>query len=197
MVRHGQTAWHSESRHVGNVDIPLDETGRSQADRLVGRFADSEIDVIFSSPLSRCLEMAELVAASNGLPVKADDRLREIDFGEWSGEKYSDVAEKYGNIVEHWTRDVNSLTPPGGESLAQVRERTLSWFQQAWMEHTWKNLYVFSHSTPIRILVSELMGLPMEHMFWLSLSLASITSLTYNGEAACLEVLNETCHLRP
>lgn len=195
LVRHGRTAWHSESRHVGQADVPLDDAGRTQAELVACRIAGMDIEAAFSSPLSRCLEIADLVGNRLGLPVITDDRLREMDMGAWSGESYSTVSETYGNVVERWMKDPGSLTPPGGETLAQVRERTMSWFEEAWARHTWQNVFVCSHSTPIRFLVSELMGLPAGRMFCLDIGLASITTMTYNGEHARLEVLNDTCHL--
>jgi broad specificity phosphatase PhoE len=195
LVRHGQTAWHAESRHVGNADIPLDDTGKEQARRVAEHLAGTDIDAAFSSPLSRCLETARLVAEPHGLPVVTDGRLREMDMGEWSGETYEAVAEKYGDIISCWTRDPGSLTPPGGEALEKVRERTLSWLEEAWEDYRWKNLLVSSHSTPIRVIVSDLIGIPFNRMFCLSLAPASITTITYNGELANLEVLNDTCHL--
>ena len=195
LVRHGQTAWHAESRHVGNADIPLDATGKEQARLVAERLADADIEAAFSSPLSRCLETASLVAKSHGLSVETDDRLREMDLGEWSGETYQSVAAKHGDIIGSWTKDPGSLTPPGGEPLEQVRERTVSWLEEAWANYKWKTLFVSSHSTPIRIIVSNLVGIPFNRIFSLSLAPASVTTITYNGELANLEVLNDTCHL--
>ena len=195
LVRHGQTAWHAESRHVGNADIPLDGTGREQARLVADRLAETDIDVAFSSPLSRCLEMASLVAEPHGIGVETDDRLREMDLGEWSGETYGSVAEKHGDIISRWTKDPGSLTPPGGEQLEQVRGRTVSWLEEIWASYKWKTVFVSSHSTPIRIIVSDLIGIPFSRMFCLRLAPASITAITYNGELANLEVLNDECHL--
>lgn len=195
LVRHGRTAWHSEERHVGQTDVPLDEEGLSQAVLVADRVAGMEIDAVFSSPLSRCLVIANIITDHLGLPVKVDDRLREMDVGGWSGKNYSTVTEQHGNIVEQWMKDPGSLIPPGGESLAEVRERTMSWFEDAWERHTWQNVLACSHSTPIRFLVSELMGLPASLMYRFDVGFASVTTLTWNGKHAHLEVLNDTCHL--
>jgi alpha-ribazole phosphatase len=195
LVRHGQTEWHAEGRHVGRADIPLDDTGHQQAELVARRLTESDIDAVFSSPLARCLETARPVAESHGLEIATDNRLQELDFGEWSGQTYTSIASEHGNIVDRWSRDPDSLTPPGGETLRQVRERTVSWLEGAWEDYTWKTLLVSSHSTPIRIIVSHLIGIPFNGIFSLSLAPASITSLTYNGERAELEVLNDTCHL--
>ena len=79
LVRHGQTAWHAEGRYAGTADIPLDELGLEQARRVADHFKESKIEVIYSSPLSRCLELAKMVAAAHDLEVIVDERLREID----------------------------------------------------------------------------------------------------------------------
>ncbi len=195
LVRHGQTAWHASSRHVGKMDIPLDETGKKQAKLIAERFESEKIDVIFSSPLSRCLEIAQAVASSRKLNAQTDERLAEMDLGEWSGKTYLEVSERYGNIVEQWHNNPASLVPPNGESLLRVRERVLSWVDFAWSNYTWSNIFVSSHSTPIRLIISELIGLPFERMFSFQLDLASVSIIAYNGALATLEKLNDTSHL--
>lgn len=177
------------------MDIPLDEKGKRQAKLIAVRFEGEDIDAIFSSPLSRCLEIAQTLAHSRGMDVHADERLAEMDLGDWSGKTYQEVSEHHGNIIEQWRKNPTSLVPPNGESLLQVRERVLSWLDFTWSNYTWSNVFVASHSTPIRMIISELIGLPIERMFSLALDLASVSTLTYNGTHATLEKLNDTSHL--
>jgi len=181
--------------HVGKIDVPLDETGHDQLKLIASRFSGENIDAVFSSPLSRCLEIAKAVAAIHNLEVSIDERLEEMDLGAWSGKTYAEVSEQYGNIIEQWSKNPDSLVPPNGESLGRVRERVVFWLDSAWSQYMWKNVFVSSHSTPIRIIIAQLIGLPFERIFTLSLGLASVSVVTYNGNFATLEVLNDTSHL--
>jgi len=195
LVRHGRTAWHAEGRYAGTADIGLDEVGRKQVELIAGRLEDAGIEQVYSSPLSRCLELAERVAGSHGLEVTVDERLREIDLGRWDGETYTDIIERDGEILKKWTADPTSVTVPGGESLAAVQERAMEWFSQAVAEHPEGTVLASSHGGPIRSILAAVIDLPLSKIFRLQVDLASISIVNYKGKFSNLELLNETCHL--
>lgn len=195
LVRHGRTAWHAEGRYAGTADVELDDVGRRQVEMVVERLADAELAHVYSSPLSRCLELAERVAESHGLDVTVDERLREIDLGRWDGVTYGEIVEKDGEILKKWTADPASVTVPGGESLAAVQERSMQWFSQAVAEHPEGTILASSHGGPIRSILAAVIDLPLSRIFRLQVDLASISVVNYKGKFSNLELLNETCHL--
>ena len=93
LVRHGETDWNRARRWQGHTDTPLNDTGRAQARELAERLDPP--DAIVASDLSRARETAELLAARFGLPVEIDERLREVDVGEWSGLTMAEVEERF------------------------------------------------------------------------------------------------------
>lgn len=99
VTRHGETDWNSVNRVLGATDIPLNDTGRKQAQMLADSLKDIHIDKVIASPLSRAFETAQIAAGANHLGVVIpDDRLREQNFGMFEGEKRDDPvyqAEKH------------------------------------------------------------------------------------------------------
>jgi alpha-ribazole phosphatase len=195
LVRHGRTAWHQEGRYAGTTDVPLDEVGREQVERVVGHFADADIARIYSSPLSRCHELALRVAESHGQEVVVDGRLGEIDLGRWDGETYADILARDGEMLKSWTEDPTSITVPGGETLIAVQSRAMEWFAQAAAEFPDRTILASSHGGPIRAIISAVLGLPLAHLFRLTVDLASISIVNYKGHFSNLEEMNDRCHL--
>jgi len=195
LARHGRTAWHAEGRYAGTTDVPPDEVGIQQARRIADRLEGAKIDVVFSSPLSRCLEVAQKVADSHGLEVIVDDRLRELDLGRWDGEMVEDIVKRDGEILKRWTKDPTSVTIPGGESLMAVQERSMDWLNDASARYADGHVFASSHGGPIRAILAAVVGLPLSNIFRLTVDLASISILNYMGKFSNLETMNERSHL--
>ena len=195
LVRHGRTAWHAEGRYAGTADVPLDEVGKEQVSRVVERLKSVEFVDIYTSPLSRCHELAVEVAKDHGQEAITDPRLGEIDLGRWDGETFKDILAKDGDILKRWTEDPTSITVPGGESLLSVQDRAMEWFAEATAAHPDGIIMASSHGGPIRAIISAVLGLPLGHLFRLTVDLASITTINYKGMFSNLEELNDRCHL--
>jgi 2,3-bisphosphoglycerate-dependent phosphoglycerate mutase len=94
-LRHGQTAWNAELRIQGQLDRPLDDTGRWQAARLAQALAGEKLAAIYSSDLQRALATAQALAQTTGAPVITDRRLRERGFGCFEGLTYAEVQRDW------------------------------------------------------------------------------------------------------
>ncbi len=195
LARHCQTSWHAERRYVGSTDLPLDDTGMKQAKLVASHLTDTELDAVYSSPLSRCLQLANMIVEGRSLDVTIDRRLHEIDLGRWTGQSYDDVALRDEETLKRWLEDPASVTLPDGESILDVRERVKSWLEDALDAYLGRTVLVSSHSTPIKVMLTLLLGLPLSGVHSLSVSLASISSITYDGKSSNLELMNDTCHL--
>lgn len=117
LVRHGQTDWNLDRRIQGSTDIPLNETGRADARTAAAHLAEGTHHAIYTSPLLRARETAEIISAELGLgaPVLVPD-IREREFGEGEGMLVSEYMETYGG----WQSEV-----PGAETLGDVAVRAL------------------------------------------------------------------------
>ena len=125
IIRHGETDWNRIYRLQGWSDIPLNESGRLLGEKTGEAMKDIPLDVCFSSPLLRAFETAQLVAKYHGIPVTADDRLKEICFGEAEGHRGRGENGQPLPIVEDFYRRPGIYVPPaGGESVRELCRRT-------------------------------------------------------------------------
>jgi broad specificity phosphatase PhoE len=147
LVRHGETDWNQQRRIQGLTDIPLNDTGREQA-RATGRLlARRRWDAVFSSPLRRALETAEIIAEELGLPAPATvDALVERNYGDAEGMNFLDIERKYP--------DRGSV--PGQESREEVVARVLPALHELAAAHPDQRLVVVSHGGAIRAVLTAI-----------------------------------------
>jgi len=130
LVRHGETDWNREDRIQGGLDIPLNGVGRKQAKGIALKLANVPINYILSSRLSRAYETAMEITRLHRLQVVTDSRLDELRQGKWEGMKTSEARILYPFLYSKWKRNPTSATPPGGESVREVFQRTKDFLEQ-------------------------------------------------------------------
>jgi len=138
LVRHGQTDWNVENRLQGQLDTPLNETGRAQA-RHNGETLKSLIEApdafdFVSSPLSRTRQTMEILRSAMGLDpagYRSEPMLMEIHFGDWQGSTWRELRETCpDDIAARFADSWNYVAPgEGGESFAMLSDRSLKWLQ--------------------------------------------------------------------
>ncbi len=149
LLRHGHTEWNRAGRIQGRTDIPLDAEARAALAALCLPAPWDRADLT-SSPLSRAVETAELVA---GTPPQTDPALIEMDWGDWEGQRGIDLKANPDSgfrDIEHWGW---GYTPPGGESPAALRDRLVPWAHG--LTH---NTVAVCHIGVMRVLMAHAMG---------------------------------------
>src|SRR6266545_6659942 len=116
MVRHGATLRRAEDRFSGAEGVDLSDEGRRQVGALAERLAENPIEAIYTSPLSRARETAEILARPSGLAVTERDGLREIGHGHWEGLTRQEVEARYPDEYAAWEADPFTFAPRDGES---------------------------------------------------------------------------------
>lgn len=131
LVRHGETDWNKKRKIQGQVDIPLNDFGRSLAVKTAAGLKGVPFAVCYSSPLGRALETAELILAGRDVPVLTDERIGEMAFGEWEGKCCSKEGWELPERFQAFFDDPEHYEPTEkGEDFAAVRDRVgefLSW----------------------------------------------------------------------
>ena len=127
VIRHGETDWNKNQRFQGQTDVKLNETGREQALALRPVINSLQVESVYSSPLSRAFETAQLATQDLKLSIHQDDRLREVNIGEAEGLTHAEINEKFGEeILLKWRSYDERLLDfrfPQGESKRQVMYR--------------------------------------------------------------------------
>jgi probable phosphoglycerate mutase len=126
MARHGQTVWNKDRRFQGQLDVPLDDTGREQAHALADRATGERIVALYTSPLVRASETAAIVGARLGLEPRPDDRLKESDVGDWAGRYKADIEREDPDGWARFGAAGEEFRFPGGESLEEQQARVIA-----------------------------------------------------------------------
>src|SRR4051794_40094106 len=115
LTRHGLTDRSTPEQHLGQrIDISINDAGRRQAQALAHRLSAVRFDRVLTSPLFRAREPAEILAP--GMPIEADPRLKEMDYGAWEGLTYTQLDERDSALRREWELAPDRLACPGGES---------------------------------------------------------------------------------
>jgi broad specificity phosphatase PhoE len=204
LIRHGRTAWNARQgqgeRFRGIVDVPLSEEGVAQAMVTARRLASEPISAIYSSPLQRAADTAEIIAGPHGLDVQALPGLSSMDYGDWAGQIHTDVARQWPDLFRRWETDPFAVHAPGGESLTDLRERAVAALQQALARHTDGDTVVLvTHQAVTRTLVCAMAGMPNAGYWWIRQSLCNLSRFDYHPARSTFDMvgLNDTCHLSP
>ena len=199
LARHGATALSLEKRFSGRggFDAPLAPLGEAQAQALAREVAArGGIERIVTSPLLRTRQTAQFVAAAVGLDVEVEDGFAECGFGEWDGHTFAEVRERWPVQLEEWLASTD-VAPPGGESFAACRDRVLAARTRVVHRFAGQRVLVVAHVTPIKLLVSEAVGAPLQSVYRMELPPCSLSTLAWfpDGNASMFSFA-EAAHLR-
>lgn len=165
LIRHGETELNTKGVYYGWTDCGLSEKGVMQAEDLSDILQDVCFDAVISSSLVRSIITAAIVSGFTPDEIKKDDRLRELNFGDWEGLHHSEVKEKHKEAWENWGKDWKNAAPPGGESFFEIYIRVKSCIEDILKEYKGKKVLVVSHQGTMRIIPMILLGLT-EEAYW-------------------------------
>ncbi len=193
VVRHGRTAANARGLLLGRADPPLDAEGTRQAAALGAECAALDVARVVTSPLQRCRQTAEAVAAAVGgaVEVAVDERWIELDYGEFDGRAFGDLP---AGTWDAWRADIG-WRPPGGESLADLGARVRDACAELAPEARDRDVVVVSHVSPIKAAVAWALGVGDEVVWRLWVAPASITRIGWGSAGTVLRSFNEVAHL--
>ena len=195
LVRHAESTWNLAGRYQGRIDTELSELGLKQAQRIAEHLKPFKMDAIYSSPLRRALHTAIAIALEQGMDVRVEEDLTEIDHGAWNGLLRSEVEKRYGPLYQLWLTSPSKVRMPGGESLTDVSERTRRVVSRIIKEHGDGQVVICSHNAVLRLIIADLLDLSLDRFWAIGIDNASISLLELGGGKPVLLRLNDTCHL--
>ena len=148
LARHGETDWNREGRFQGWADPPLNRTGLDQAVELSVRLMAEDLAAVYSSPLRRALETADVVAASHGLQPVTLDALREVDVGSWSGLTRAEIEQRFPDQYARWLDYGQGWED--GETYEAMAGRVVPALLEVAAAHDGARLLAVAHGGPIR-----------------------------------------------
>ena len=198
LVRHGETEWNKLGRFQGHEDIKLNERGLSQARETANASSGWGHTAIYTSPLTRTVQVAEELAKVTPVPVSQRPGLKELGLGDLEGVTGEEMRRKWPEVFSAWRSNPEKVSMPNGESLFQLRDRawqSILEIEQAHAED--ESVVVISHNFAIRSIVGELLGVPLENFHRMSLSLSSVCTFESDDRGRRLTSYNSTSHLSP
>ena len=157
-IRHAHSLWNGEQRVQGRQNSPLSEPGREMATAWGKQLQGLPWNRILISDLGRVKETGKLINESLHLPMHTDSRLREQDWGEWTGLPYAELLERRGEAFARQQRRGWHFRPPRGESRLEVLARSQAALRDAARNWPGEKVLVISHEGVLKCLVYHLCG---------------------------------------
>nr|WP_281363838.1 histidine phosphatase family protein [Nocardioides daedukensis] len=182
MIRHGVTPHTVDKRFSGGLasaNPGLSDLGREQVRATAEWLQNMHLDAVIASPVRRTLESAEIIAEVLGHDLETEAGFAEMEFGDWDGMTFGEVAEKHQADLDAWLGSVD-VAPPGGESMRAVQARVLAGLDRTLAAHTGRTIAVVSHVTPIKTLVSHAVQAPLDSLFRMELTPASVSVVSFH-----------------
>lgn len=197
LVRHGETEWNKLGRFQGQYDTLLNDAGLGQARVIAEASRDWGITAIYSSPLSRTMQVANEMSSRLALPVEPRAGLMELDLGELEGIQGEEMRRGWPDVFSTWNSEPHRIVMPGGESLASLEERAWQVVLELEQLHGPEdNLVIVSHNFTIRAICGKLLGIPLANFHRLRLALGSVSVFESDSRGRRLLSFNSTCHLQ-
>lgn len=162
VIRHGETDWNRQLRFQGQIDVPLNATGRAQAERLAERLERERFDALVASDLQRARATAETAAQRLALPVRTEPLWREQSFGLLEGLDVPTIQAQHPALWAQWVRhEADYALPGGGESNVDFHARVLRALDAVVRAHAGACVVVFTHGGVLDMLWRSAHGLPL------------------------------------
>jgi alpha-ribazole phosphatase/probable phosphoglycerate mutase len=215
LIRHGETEGSEIKRYKGSTDIPMSENGIKQLSRtsefiraeiqrranepaLPGfqRFRSSTLAAVYSSPLSRALKSAEIIAEAHNLKPLVIDNLRERNFGIWEGMTFMEVKEKHPDEFEEWANNPLKYSPIEGESTIEVRDRVINVLNSILDNHgksadpADENIVIVAHGGVNRVILCHLLGMSLEYIFRIEQDNAAVNIIEFWDKYPVVKLIN-------
>lgn len=193
LLRHGETQFNADgNRYCGRTDIPLTAKGIAQANAVFEQLKGKKIDAVYSSPLMRANYTAKIAAGSES--VQVDERIIEIDFGNWEGKRREEFVAENPGLWQLWS-DNPAINAAGGngETASQVVTRVDNFFKEMLAKHKDQTIMVVGHNGINRLYMAHKLGMPLKNYRKIVQHNSSLTffQLDTDGEFT-LEKLNAT-----
>jgi broad specificity phosphatase PhoE len=174
LMRHAAHDWLGRGIPGRMPGVAINGAGQLQAREMAQRL-DTRIDAIYSSPQQRALETVTPIANKLALPVTIANEFDEIDFGDWSGKTFAQIADGDATRWHEWLDRRSTATPPGGEPFAAVAQRAWAGAERLGRLHSGQTVLVLSHGDVIRALLACCLGLSLEHLERFDIAPASLS----------------------
>jgi broad specificity phosphatase PhoE len=195
LLRHGEHVLRGRVLAGRTPGVGLSAHGRTEMAAVAERLAQEGIIALYSSPLQRTRESAEILSARLDLPIAYREDVIELDFGEWTGLTFDAVRKD--ERWQLWSSCRSIATAPGGESMRQVQERTVRALFEIRQIHRDGAVLIVSHGDVIRAALLFALGMPLDFYWRIEVGLASLSTIHFDDRGIRVLAVNERPRLAP
>ena len=193
LVRHALNDWVGDKLAGWTPGVHLNDQGRAQAEALAQRLADQAVAAVYTSPLERALETAQIIAAPYQLEVQLREGIGEVHYGEWTGQALKDLAKQDAwRVVQFYP---SGAAFPGGETIRAMQARAVAELDAIVAAHPAQTVVAVSHADVLKAALAHYTGLHLDLFQRLVVSPASLSVLSFTPMGPRLICLNDTAHI--
>ncbi len=195
LVRHGETEATLKGSICGEKDIPLTEQGILEAEIIADTLVETNIDTIFSSSLTRCVQTSDIIAKAIRKPTYfKHSGLLEKKEGDWEGKTFWQIRSEQPKIWEKWSNDPINVAAPGGESVVDFVARVGRALGDIRLNYEIGHRIVIStHAGVIKAIIMNTLNIPVENFYRIDIPVGSISRVDWSDSFATLKF----CGLNP
>ena len=190
-LRHGQAENNTKKILAGrSPGVNLTDLGIQQAEQSGKMLESLNISAIYSSPIDRALQTAEIVAKYCDLEILTDDRLIELDMGKFTKMHYDEIFAKHGNVFLKFYEGSNEVSENGVETFTDVQKRIFDMIDFVVNRHKTENVVLVTHMDPIKAMIGKVLSLKPEILFELIIANASLNIFKNHDQKFYLTAIN-------
>jgi alpha-ribazole phosphatase len=186
LIRHAEPDASVHGRCYGSLDAGLSPTGREQAAHLGKRLVAEPFAALYSSPRRRAIETAEAI----GTNIAIVPEFRELNFGDFEGRTYDDIAATHPDVYRQWMETPTRAQFPNGESFTQMQVRVLNAYRDLLAKHDGQTVGIVAHGGVVRIILADALGVPDENIFRIAQRYGALNLIRYLGKSPSVEQIN-------
>jgi len=202
LVRHGETDWNKEGRFQGQIDIPLNKTGKNQAEKASVYLNKIRFNKAYSSSMSRPFETAKIILGgnkNNNIEIIKIDELSEISHGLWEGKLEKDIKNTWPEMLKKWHKEPENVIMPEGESIEDVSKRSLNAWKSICKNQKKDDItLIVAHDAVNKTLICNLLGMSNAKIWTIKQGNGGITIVDIfhdKNKDSVISALNITSHL--
>jgi phosphoserine phosphatase len=196
LIRHGHVEGIKPERFRGREPLELTERGRAEAHAVAKRIAESwRPSMIYTSPMGRCVATGAAIAKACRLYAEVWGDLNDFDYGDWQFKTFDQAEREAPQLFAAWFATPHLVRFPNGEALQDVAARTANALRQVLAWHSDETIVLVGHDSVNRVLLLQLLDLPLSHFWRLSQEPCCLNEIDVGGQSICVQRINETRHL--
>jgi len=190
-LRHGQAENNTKKILAGRTPgINLTEEGKKQAEQAGKMLQSLNVSAIYSSPIDRAVQTAEIIKKHCNIEFKTDDRLIELNMGQFTMMPYQEIFKKYGNVFLKFYSGSEEVSENGVETFTEVKKRINEMVNFVINNHKNENVVLVTHMDPIKAMIGQVLKLKPEVLFELIIANASLSIIKNHDQNFYLTAIN-------